>query len=79
MRRRRRGGLGDAAAAGGGGKGIRLVQMKDEAQHFHTVKKRKKRMPTRSCAGVWRRCLGSTVLILMQISLLLFLKMLYVM
>lgn len=34
------GGLGDAAAAGGGGEGIRLVQMRDEAQHFHTVKKK---------------------------------------
>lgn len=29
----------DAAAAAGGGEGTRLVQMRDEAQHLHTVKK----------------------------------------
>lgn len=41
MRREGDGGLGDAAAAAaGGGEGIRLVQMRDEAQHFHTVKKK---------------------------------------
>lgn len=43
-----------AAAAGGGGEGTRLVQMRDGAQHFRTVKKNTHRELRYSLEGIFR-------------------------